>query len=149
MTCEQASRMLSALVDGELDSAETAAVKAHAKDCTVCSHEIQVLEGLKGRFTRFGPARPPQGLETRLSEAVFGRPKTQVGRIAVVGLLAASSMAAAWLAFRVSGPADRTNAGVARAKPDVQQSTDQAYVTSTDPIDLGAPVVSVGFAGDR
>ncbi|MBS1713285.1 MAG: zf-HC2 domain-containing protein [Armatimonadetes bacterium] len=148
MTCEQASRLLSALVDGELDATETSSVRAHAETCTVCAYEIQVLEGLKGQFHGFDPATPPAGLESRLNEAVFGKPKADVGRWAVVGLLAASSVAAAWLAVRVVGPWEQPSRPNP-VKPAVNRASDQAYVTSTDPIDLGAPVVSVGFAGDR
>ena len=148
MTCEQASRLLSSLVDGELDAHDTASVKSHLKTCTVCAHEAQVLEGLKGRFADFQPVAPPAGIESRLNEAVFGKPKADVGRLAVIGFLAASSVAAAWLAFRVVGPWEQPKRANT-AKTTVNRATDQAYVTSTDPIDLGAPVVSVGFAGDR
>jgi len=46
MKCENVTERLSALLDGELDAAERAAVRAHVADCPRCAAELAELERL-------------------------------------------------------------------------------------------------------
>jgi anti-sigma factor RsiW len=46
MNCENVTERLGALLDGELDAAEEAAVRAHVEDCPRCAAELDELESL-------------------------------------------------------------------------------------------------------
>jgi anti-sigma factor RsiW len=69
MNCHDAGRMLDAYIDGELCSADAAAVAEHILNCAVCAERSVALESL-GRLVRSIPYRAaPDRLRTAITAA--------------------------------------------------------------------------------
>jgi anti-sigma factor RsiW len=99
--CADKEPMLHALLDGELDAANAAALEAHLAACPACARRLDTLEALHGRLAALPPARAPQALKGRI-EAMIGAeaaraasPRPRPARPALwAGWLAAGAMTA-------------------------------------------------------
>ncbi len=68
MNCEDATRRLGALKDGELDSAEAALVRAHVGDCRRCAAERDELERLRTLLGALGAREGEADFAARLRQ---------------------------------------------------------------------------------
>lgn len=65
--CEDRNLTLGALVDGELDAANTALIEAHVARCDGCREELERLEAVRGLLRTPGVRHlPPPGIESRI-----------------------------------------------------------------------------------
>ena len=105
---------LSGYLDGELPSAEAAAVEAHVGECQACADELAALRQL--RELAAGLAAPPVSdaqwaaawdcIARRISPAAPARPRSRLWRLARVALIPAAAAAVVALAvgFWAFGP---------------------------------------------
>lgn len=149
MNCRTATPLLSAFVDQELSALDSAAVAAHIATCTTCQFECERIESVRDGLRAMRTVAPPVGLESRLQASVFGNSRRVSSRYVAFGLIAASSMAAAFLAVQLAGKPQ-----VLPDQPIAHQSTQEldvaansAYLNGSDPMGGGVPVVTVGYAG--
>ena len=148
MKCRNYSSLLSAYVDCELSSAEMSDVRDHLAVCTTCQFEVERLAGLKRSLSGLKMFDPPVGMESRLRDAVFSTPRVSRNTWTLVGLLAASSVAGAYLAVHLAArPAIPEQPVAQQTNHDLQVAADRAYLGGSDPISGGASVVSVSYAG--
>jgi len=69
--CPDREPMLQALLDGELDAANTLAIEAHLKTCAGCAAHLRTLEALHERLASAELAEPaPAGLRARVEAAL-------------------------------------------------------------------------------
>lgn len=149
MNCRTATPLLSAYVDQELSALDSAAVADHLATCTACQFECERIEsvrdGLRGMLT----VSPPVGLESRLQSSVFNNSRRVSNRYMAFGLIAASSMAAAFLAVQLAGkPEAVPDQPIAhQSTQELDMAANSAYLNGSDPMGGGVPVVTVGYAG--
>ena len=62
MTCSKYERLLSAFLDRELTSAETAMVKKHVIECASCARLLDEFERIKDALEQLEPAEEPEGV---------------------------------------------------------------------------------------
>ena len=71
MTCDEASILLHALIDGELDAGHAREVEAHAATCARCAAELaayrELRQAMQGNKLRYAA---PAGLRARIDRAV-------------------------------------------------------------------------------
>ncbi len=150
MTCHHASSLLSAYLDRELPGVESLAVREHLRECPSCRAESEALASVKLVLGNLKVPEPTAGVEARLHRAVFVSNRRPSGQLAVMGLVALSSAAAAFLAIRLSTPVQQPVKPVATAShSELQRPADDAYIWGTDPLGGGVPAVTVGYAGGR
>lgn len=111
---------LSGYLDGELPSAEAAAVEAHVAECPACADELAALRELRGLAA--GLAAPPvseaqwaaawDGIAGRISPAAPARPRSRLWRVARAALIPAAAAAVVALAvgFWAFGPYNEAEA---------------------------------------
>lgn len=147
MTCRAVSRLLSAYVDQELFGNELTMVQEHLATCAVCQFEQARIASLRDKLRSLEPVCVPIGLETRLRAGLTrGRPVATRPWV-VCGLVAASGIAAAFLAVFVAGRTDVPDRPVAQqTSPTWEVASDSAYLGGSDPVGGGVPVVTVGYA---
>jgi anti-sigma factor RsiW len=61
MTCSKYERLLSAFLDRELTSEETAMVKRHVIECASCARLLDEFERIKEALEQLEPAEEPEG----------------------------------------------------------------------------------------
>ena len=97
---------LSALLDGELEAAEAAEVRAHVETCTACRAELDVLRDTRVRLRSLEAVAPPADFAAWLDSAGVVVPLRRPSRrrlvAANVGAAAAAAVAAVAL---LGGPA--------------------------------------------
>lgn len=145
MNCENVTERLGALLDGELDAAEEAAVRAHVEDCPRCAAELDGLERLNQLLGALAAhegaadfaARVRRRAEKRAGTVHIGRFLSGgvLTRAAAVllfaagvwfGLMAGSDVARADRTVTESGPEDLTT-DVLAAAPD--GSLEEVYLS--------------------
>ena len=117
--CRERAEEIGALVLGELEPADAQALRAHARECEGCRHEIESLERVAALLERAdpgnvaAPATPPPGVAQRLAQRLGlerrRRRRRRIG-LAVAGATAAVAAAIAIVApgGDQGGPAVRT-----------------------------------------
>ena len=70
MTCDETRGLLSALLDGALDTGERARVEAHLAGCPDCRRELDGLRATTGLLARVERARAPVGFVDRVMTQV-------------------------------------------------------------------------------
>ena len=73
MKCEDASRMISRLADGELSPAETEALNRHLASCAACRRESEATRRLDAALRDLPPPPVPEGMAERLRQAMAER----------------------------------------------------------------------------
>jgi len=63
--CEREREAIGALVDGELEGAERAALEAHLAGCSGCRQELDELRRLAAAFATLAPVEPAADFEAR------------------------------------------------------------------------------------
>lgn len=150
MNCQSTERLLSAYVDQELFGTELSQVESHLATCPKCQFEVQQIENLKSLLASSKAVLPPVGLEARLGASLEKRQVASFRPFTVVGLVAASGLAAAFLAVQLAGRAEEPVRPVAQQKNHSWEVVaDSAYLGGSDPIGGGTPVVTVGYAGGQ
>jgi anti-sigma factor RsiW len=148
MKCHNVAPLLSAYVDHELTGSEMAMVTDHLETCTRCRFEVDRLFAVKSSVARLQSLAPPDGMESRLQRAVFTRPVIGRATWAFVGVLTATSIAAAFLAVRLAGPGVTPEQPIAHERShEFEIAADRAYLSGSDPIGGGVPAVTVSYAG--
>ena len=120
--CEDQILMLGALVDGELDAANSALMEAHVARCEGCREELERLQAIRNLLRTDGVRyRPPAGLEQRIAALpeLSSRPLRDRHR------------AARWLAPAVAGALAASVAMVAFVGPLQQQSALDSQLVSS------------------
>ena len=74
MECHEAEALLGAYLDGELEPAVSASVRAHAETCVTCRQRLADMHSI-GRMVRQAPYyQAPEALRARLTQA---RPRSR------------------------------------------------------------------------
>ena len=73
LKCEDASRMISRLADGELSPSETEALRRHLASCPACRRESEVTRRLDAALRDLPPPPVPEGMAERLRRGVAER----------------------------------------------------------------------------
>ena len=123
MDCDRVQQHLQALVDGELDAADTTLARRHARACAECG---TVVGSLEATIRALGAARDvevPAGLARDIVDSVWERAvlpprRTRIAPIAWFFVGAASAATAAFLLFA----AWRTSNDVAAPRTGVDPS---------------------------
>jgi anti-sigma factor (TIGR02949 family) len=69
--CPEHETLLQALLDGELDAANTAAIEAHLKTCAGCAAQYRTLQALHERLAEAALSEAaPAGLRSRIEAAI-------------------------------------------------------------------------------
>jgi anti-sigma factor RsiW len=148
MKCRHIAPLLSAYVDQELHVSDMAEVRQHIETCTRCRFDADRLSVVKMSVSRLQSLNPPEGMESRLHEAVFTRPAVGRATWAFLGVLAASSIAATLLATNLSvPPAPAAQPIVHTRTHEFEIAADKAYLSGSDPLGGGMPAVTVSYAG--
>ncbi|HXT01055.1 MAG TPA: anti-sigma factor [Elusimicrobiota bacterium] len=110
MRCEEASELLGALADGELEPARRAAAEAHLSACAACAGRLRALRGLSSAVRAEAPYhRAPADLRARVERALRGSrgPALSSWRARVAPGLAGAAVgfACALFALRAAPPA--------------------------------------------
>jgi len=75
MTCAEASALLEAYVDGELDFRSNLEVEAHLAECAVCGNQVRERMELRDAIAEGGLYFPaPQKVRQRVRQSLPGRP---------------------------------------------------------------------------
>jgi len=82
MRCEQASEMMSARLDGRLDSTEVAVLEDHLAGCSACQAEWYGLQALDGLLTSTPMVRAPARLRAQVMARLSRRERA---RRAIIG----------------------------------------------------------------
>lgn len=147
MTCQSTEKLLSAYVDQELMGFELASVEAHVRHCPKCQFELEQIEALKSRLAEVASVAAPVDLEARLRATLDKGNSRSFRPLTVVGLVAASGLAAAFLAVQLAGRAPEPAQPIAQqANHKWEVAADSAYLNGSDPLGGGTPVVAVGYA---
>ena len=117
--CPDREAMLQALLDGELDAANTATAEAHLKTCPGCAARYRAMAALHERLSEFdlgppAPARLRQGIEAMIAaESRAAQPAPAQRRKPWAGLAAGwatagamTAVAASLFAVQLTGPVD-------------------------------------------
>lgn len=149
MNCRTAQTLISAYADNELTGMETLSLREHLRACPECRLEIESTIAVKQRFQSLATIEPPSGLESRLMNAVVTSRANRTGTLALTGLLATASLAAAILAIRMADQPTVPSQPIAKTSTDrLELAADRAYLGGSDPMS-GVQVVTVGYAGDH
>jgi anti-sigma factor RsiW len=150
MTCRDVEALVSAYLDGELDSARSSALRGHLRGCAACRALADDHARIGGALADLEPAEPPptmwDGVMARLADAE--RADARRSRLGLVGrrvwervrpqlwpataVLAAAAAAVAWIAI------DRA----AEAPPEADEPAPRGRlaVQATDDPDVGPPL---------
>jgi hypothetical protein len=112
MSCQRVQSLLSAYMDGEVDSADTRMLEKHLAECASCSHELALLQVAARMLATAPEVEPPASLLEQIEVAtirrrsVWQRLSAGFGSIPAYGRWAAATTAAAaiLLAIVVSRP---------------------------------------------
>jgi len=126
---------LSALLDGELSSAEEAAVQAHLVGCLACRHEMEAVSVARQWVRALPPVDAPFGLYERM--LVPYRPRRRRLAMAMVGAAAAVAAVLVSVAPAPQAPVDPSVATLIEAHA-TSASVDGDPVTNLAP--AGVPV---------
>jgi anti-sigma factor RsiW len=144
--CEREREAIGALVDGELEGAERAAVEAHLAGCTGCRKELEELRRLAAAFASLPPVEPAPDFEARFWARIAreaGAPQGFAARLRRLfspgGALALGAVAAAALLLFINLP--RTPEPVAPAEPALTQA-ESASAPTPAPADTDVRIVS-------
>ena len=69
MDCKSVGKLLDLWLDGELDSARAAEVRAHLDACPECAAKTREMQGLASMLGKYMPAQTPLGLMARTMTA--------------------------------------------------------------------------------
>lgn len=75
MSCAEARRRFSGLVDDELDRETQASVEMHVHDCPTCAEELRALRATVALLHAVAPARAPAGFVDRVTATVHPVPR--------------------------------------------------------------------------
>jgi hypothetical protein len=107
MTCDAFANALSAYLEGELDGAQAAAVRAHAEACADCGALLADLEGIVAGAAALPTLTPSRdlwaGIESRIEAPVVSIAEHTVRRGGLRGFLRSRALAAAALVFVTAG----------------------------------------------
>jgi anti-sigma factor RsiW len=136
MTCPQVAPLLSAYVDGELESSERSDLKAHLTDCAACSEQIASIRSLKHTIARLASREKlPGAVSARVETLRFERASDSSARrpawLAGVALLFVAILAVAIMTRR--SPAARLAEDLVSDHLHWQAEADPAQVVSEDP----------------
>jgi anti-sigma factor RsiW len=73
MNCSNVLENLSAFLDGELDAAQTAAIKAHMIRCETCRCERDGIEKISASIRKLPPLTAPDDFEYRIYASIHTR----------------------------------------------------------------------------
>lgn len=108
MSCAKVRNLLSAYVDGELESREMAAVRAHLQMCPSCCAECDEIRSIREKLHRLPQkAAPPDLLDrikTRLQEADEPIPQRLQPGFAATVVMAAAAVLGAFAVYSVMHP---------------------------------------------
>lgn len=146
MNCKQASPLLSAYLDGELDGRDSIAVRGHVTRCPICEHELEALRSLKRALGALPAAEPPAALESRVRAALAERQATPSARGRTLPWVAATiaivAIGCAALAMH-HGLSDTPDVVATSEAPPIDLNQDRIYYTS-DPLSGGHLLIPVG-----
>ena len=147
--CEGQREAIGALVDGELEGAERAALEAHLAGCNGCRRELEELRGLAAAFAALTPVEPPPDFEARFWARIAREGDAAPGLAARLrrlfspgGLVAAGIAAAAALLLflnvpRTHAPTHDSAAPAPIAKADAAvDNTDVRILTNTKDVEI-------------
>ena len=107
MTCDAFANALSAYLEGELDGAQAAAVRAHATTCADCGALLADLEGIVAQAAALPTLTPSRdlwsGIESRIEAPVVPIAERAARRGGLRGFLRSRALAAAALVFMTAG----------------------------------------------
>jgi len=107
MTCDAFADALSAYLEGELDGAQAAAVRAHAATCAECGALLADLEGIVAQAASLPTLAPARdlwaGIESRIEAPVVPIAERAARRGGLRGVLRSRALAAAALVFMTAG----------------------------------------------
>jgi intracellular sulfur oxidation DsrE/DsrF family protein len=108
--CAEATRLLDAYVDDELEAASTLALEEHLRACTRCRAREESLRALRAALRRHTEYRTaPAGLRARLEEQLGTRGARDGGRATRRIALAAAAVAVLALGVGLWGPGERSD----------------------------------------
>jgi anti-sigma factor RsiW len=124
MRCEKAGSLLHGYIDGELDAAGAVEFERHARDCPVCTRELDAQQSLRARLRDadlYAPAPPSlrravrERLEPPPGEGAASAPRRGRGRWLAAAAAATLLATAPWLILRDArrDPAEGTLAAAA------------------------------------
>ena len=91
MNCDEASLLLHALIDGELDAGHARAVEMHIADCPACAAALRDFRSMRAQLSERPPGyAAPVGLRARIERALPA-PPARASRRAVLGGFAAGA----------------------------------------------------------
>lgn len=162
MTCEETAGQLAAYLDGELETAEVAAVERHVATCAACARELaegRRLNALLDRHLatatasdldeRFSALWERTGMEPRSGRVVRGdfsrdrsAARTTVRRIAAGTLAAGLAFGLWWMGSAGNGPSDSAPAGGGPAPAALAKRAEPVEVAKAPPsgASAGKPV---------
>ena len=115
MSCADAEILLTGLVDGELDEAQTRQVEDHVRACEGCRRLVDEERGLKTALGRMPIPEPPPELGVKLRALVAGRGRVaRVQRVVRFTAAAAAVLAVAGIVIfvQLAGPSPAAEASV-------------------------------------
>jgi len=118
--CADQDLLLGALIDGELDAANTALLEAHVTRCEGCREELERLQAVRGLVAAEGVRqRAPESLRRRIAALPEFAPSA-----------ANSNRIPAWLAPGLGGALAASLLMVALIPPSTQSAVDQQLISS-------------------
>jgi anti-sigma factor RsiW len=86
MTCETYEEQTSALIDHELNDAETEMLFVHLSTCRTCRHSLQSVLDLRSGLTEQVPPMAPKELDEKVMKRTARAQRAKVDRPAIRGL---------------------------------------------------------------
>ena len=81
MRCERARELIGAHVDGELDSADAAAIAAHLESCSSCRERMSDIKHVSGAMAALGREPAPEALLQRVRSSLASAAEQQDPRL--------------------------------------------------------------------
>ncbi len=146
MNCRCASHLISAYVDDELTPSEKWSLCEHLEQCETCRRELDEMLRLKHMVSEMPVCEAPEALRLTICDkaTAIHHDGREVARL--VGLLAASSLAAVLAAFLfIERLTERPIQAGDPPRPSFDVRNDQVYVDGSDPFSHYAPVIPAAY----